>query len=273
MKKRLIMLLLFYFLIVFCATGLDKSILTDVNIYGGKTIKYVLSPLDKYGDQIQVSYYLYNAINDLKEVIHEFTDLKADNFGFKNQREKYENGSITEYKLELTDKEKEIQGISWQIDKVDSEGNIYMFEYSDGLNIARSNSQSFVVNYPFYTLPYLEEVLFESYEENENGDVNTLSAKYWRARTFIEFVSDPVSVDEIDKGKIHLYLSRFNQQENTNVYSHKIEIEYRKKKYICYLQNSFVEYITKNDKCLLTYQFMGINKELVILATEFDEIE
>lgn len=271
MKKIIIMLSCF--ILISSIVSEERIILTDQNTYGGRTIKYVLSPQDKYGDQIKNMYYFYDNKEIITEVLYEFNESKANDFGFKNQREIYRNGIISEYKLEVTDKEKKIKGISWQIERVDSQGNIYEYEYSDGVNTAKSNPQSFVINYPFYSLPYLEEVLFEDYEENKNGDVYTFSMVYWKARTFIEFVSDPVIVNESDKNKVNIYLSHLNQQQYTENYSHKVNIKYFNKQYTCYLQSNFVKYIKKNDKCLLTYQLMGINKDLIILATEFNEIE
>lgn len=273
MKK--LFLLLFFIMMLCNVISEQKIMLSGINKYGGKTIKYILSPEDNYGDQIKSTYYFYNIEDTLMEILHEFTDSKANetNFGFKNQSEKFRDGSIYEYKLEVADKFKKIKGISWQIDRVDSKGNIYEFEYSDGVSIAKSNPQSFVVDYPFYALPYLEEILFEDYEENEHGDVYSISAVYRKARTFIDFISDPIIVNANDKEKISFYLSHLNQQQHTDIYTHKANIRYLDKQYVCYLQSNFVSYIKKNTKCLLTYQFMGINKELLILATEFNEIE
>lgn len=257
----------------FHVTSVEKNISTEINTYGGRTIEYILSPNDQYGDQIKKSYYFYDNNDELVEILHEFTDVKAQERGFKNQSEKYKDGVIIEFKLELTDQAKKIKGISWQIERVDGEDNIYEFEYSDGINRAKNNGKSFVVNYPFYTLPYLEEILFEDYVENKNGDVYTFSAKFWKSRTFIEFTSDPISINDNDRKKVYTYLGHLGQEQHTDVYSHKVTIKYMDKEYVCYLQNNFIKYIKKNDKCLLTYQFMGINKELILLATEFNTIE
>jgi hypothetical protein len=254
-------------------SSVEKKVSPEVNIYGGRTIEYILSPHDQYGDQIKRSYYFYNNNDELVEIFHEFTDSKANEFGFKNQSERFKAGVVTEFKLELTDDSKKIKGISWQIERVDAEDNIYEYEYSDGINRAKSNGQSFVVNYPFYTLPYLEEILFEDYEENKNGDAYTFSAEFWKSRTFIEFTTNPIPINENDRKKVYLYLGHLGQEQHTDVYSHKIKVKYLDKEYNCYLQNNFVNYIKENDKCLLTYQLMGINKELILLATEFDTIE
>lgn len=271
--KKTFFVILFCLITIFYVTGEEKTVLSEINVYGGKTIQYVFSPQDKYGDDIRFSYYLYNQKNELMEVIYEFTDTKANDFGYKSQSEKYKNKIVTEYKLELTDEAKKIQGILWKIERVDSNDTIYEYEYFDGVNIAKSNAQSFVENYPFYTLPYLEEVLFEDYEENKKGNMHTFSAKYTKSRTFIEFSSDPVLVNERDREIIDLYFRKSGQQQYTDLYSHKVSIKYLNKEYTCYLQNNFVEYIKKNDKCLLTYVFMGLNKDLILLAVEFSENE
>lgn len=272
MKKYIIAIICFITAIINIA-GLEKKVSPELNSYGGRTIEYILTPQDRYGDQIQRSYYFYNNNDELVEILHVFTALKAETFGYKNQSEKYRDEIIIEYKLELTDEAKIIKGISWQIERVDAEGNIYEYEYSDGFNRAKSNGKSFAVNYPFYTMQYLEEILFEDYEEAEKGDTYTISAKYWKSRTFIEFTSDPIPINEYDRENVYVYLGHLGQAQHTDVYSHKATVKYMDKEYICYLQNTFVKYIKMNDKCLLTYQFMGVNKKLILLATEFSEIE
>src|SRR5574344_930178 len=126
MKKIIIMLSCF--ILISSIVSEERIILTDQNTYGGRTIKYVLSPQDKYGDQIKNMYYFYDNKEIITEVLYEFNESKANDFGFKNQSEIYRNGIISEYKLEVTDKEKKIKCISWQIESVYSQGNIYEYE-------------------------------------------------------------------------------------------------------------------------------------------------
>ncbi len=255
------------------AAGLEKSVVGELNQYGGRTVKYLLGPEDQYGDQIRQTLYFYDGNDELAEIRHEFTKEKAASFGFRSQSEMYAGGIVSEFRMELTEDAFKMRGIRWQIERVDADDVIYEFEYSDGERRAKSGGKSFVVNYPFYTLPYLEEVFFEDYEPNEKGDAYSFSAKFWKARTFVEFLSDPVPVTADDRKRVYMYLGHLGQEQHTDVYSHKVTVGYRGRQYLCYLQNPFVGYIHKGDQCLLTYQVMGVNRELMLLATEFNELE
>lgn len=275
MKKNMTFCILF-FVFVSLLFSAETKIINSNNEFSGITIEYLLSADEPQYEQFCKVHVFYDDSEIKRKEIYYVSEKVQKEKGFLTQANIFNDGIITEYIIYLTEKEAAKKGVTILIEKVDANDTVYLYGYSDGNLTAYSDANSFVNNYPLYSLDFIEKEIFES--ENDKKDSYNFSAKYNKARTFVKFSSKPSDMNKLDRDLVSNFTLFMNDPEKAHLYNKKYQVESNGKKYTVYVQDSLIPYLTtpyltKDGVCLLAYGIIGRKGKLYLIATEFSEVE
>lgn len=254
----------------------ESKIINEKNEYGGITIEYLLAADDPQFNQFyKVDVFYDESKNKCKEVYYVSEEVQNEN-GFLTQSNIFKEGKIVEYIIQLTEKESAKKGVKTLIEKVDENDKVYIYGYSDGNLKAYSDVNSFVNNYPLYSLNYIEKYFFET-EDLKTAYYN-LSAKYYKARTFVKIPSKSSEMTNFDKDLVSRYSEFMGDPDKAKLYNKKYQVKSGGKSYTVYMQDTLIPflktpYLTKDGECLLAYGIIGYKGKLYLIATEFSEVK
>ena len=274
--KKFLSLSVLFFISVCLAFSSESKIISEKNEFGGITVEYLLATDEPQYEQFyKVDVYYDNSENIRKEVYHISEKMQNVN-GLLTQTSIFNDEKIVEYEFQLTEEEAAKKGVKTLIEKVDENDKVYIYGYSDGNLTAYSDANSFVNNYPLYSLDYIEKQIFET-EDLKNAYYN-LSAKYYKARTFVNFSSKSSEMTNLDKDLVGKYCEFLGDSDKAKLYSKKYQVKSGGKKYTVYMQDALIPfltapYLTKDGECLLAYGIIGHKGKLYLIATEFSEVK
>lgn len=276
--KKLIFFCILFFSLCCIVFSSESKIIDDENEFGGITIEYLLSADEPQYNQFFKVHIFYDDSKIKQKEIYYISEKMQTETGFLTQTNIFNSGKIAEYIIHLTEKEAAKKGVSILIEKVDTNDNVYLHGYSDGILTAYSDTDSFVNNYPLYSLDYIEKEIYNyTIDKNKKGQYN-LSAKYKKARTFVKFSSESLDMTQADRDLVQKFSIFMNAPSIAELYNKKFHVESGGKKYTAYVQDSLIPYLTtpyltEDGACLLAYGIIGYDGELYLIATEFSEIE
>lgn len=247
----------------------EKKISDFNNEYGGITETFIISPSEKDYEQFSEVSFFYDKNKQKIKVVYNLSSFVEEQTGYSQQAEIYSNGRMIEYRMIFSNAGVKKYGVKEIIEKINEENITSEIWYSNGYGIAKNSANSFTLNYPLYSLPYLEEV-FEL-EENKNASFN-ISAKYYTARSFVHFNGEYENLNENDKKAIEYFGDFLSNESMIDLYTTKSTVLYDGKEYTVYIQKNLLPYLKKNMEFLMAYGVMGLNGKLVLFITEFTEI-
>ena len=251
--------------------------LETCNEFGGITVEYTFIPLEpQYEDFCKMQVFYDDSDTRRKEVYY-LSEKKQDEKGILSQTNVYNNGKIEEYRIQLTEHEAAKKGVSILIEKVDEDDAVYAYGYSDGYVTAYSFIDSFVSDYPLYSLNYIEKQMLPPEKDSGKKAVYRLSAKFKKARTFVRFSPEVSEMTDADRELVSKFTLFLNDPDKAELYNKKYQVESGGKMYTVYVQDSLVPFLTpphltEDGACLLAYGTIGYNDKLYLIATEFSEI-
>lgn len=155
--KKFLFFSVLFFISVCITFSSETKIINEKNEFGGITVEYLLADEEPQFEQFyKVDVFYDESKNKCKEVYYVSEEVQNEN-GFLTQSSIFEEGKIVEYVIQLTEKEAAKKGVKTLIEKVDEKDKVYIYGYSDGNLTAYSDANSFVNNYPLYSLNYIEK--------------------------------------------------------------------------------------------------------------------
>lgn len=271
MKKIIITLI--FIIIASLLFAENKKIINKSNEFGGITEQYKLSPKEKeYGTFHKVDF-CYDENNQIRKKTYYLTDKVKEETGIEIQNEIYTNGYISEYVMHLTKERTKKEGITIIYEHMNPDGTTKYFEHTNGTLIAGTMPNSFVNNYPFYNLSYVESQ-FEFKTEPHEQNIYYMSAEYIAGRTFVKFADEFNELEDLDNEIIKCFASYVNNPDAENAFAVKtIATTAEGKEYVVYLQKTIMPYVKEGMECLLDYRIMGCNEKLYLVMTEFNEVK
>ena len=277
MKRKIF--LLFFSFFSFLIYAADRKIIDLNNEFGGITEEYTILPSEKDYEQFSKLRIFYDENVIKRKEEFDISDSLKQKTGISIQEAIYKDGIITEYRMNLTEEVFERQGITQVIEILDSDGNTQLIGHSNGRFTAYARANSFVNNYPVYSLDFLDTEFFSDPKDKQNkedsGNNIFFSAKYNKVRSFVKFTDDFDDLNDLDKTLISEF-DKFLGGENSSwvaLYTKKTTVESNNKKYTVYLQKNLLPYIKKDMDCLLAYGLIGMSGKFYLIATEFEEVK
>lgn len=272
MKKLIIILITL--LLISAAYAADQKIIRKNNEYGGITEQFTLNPDEKDYEQFSSVINYYDNINILQKRKYILSKKLQEETEILEQDEYYKDGLLSEYHMILTEAAFYEEGITEVIEILNPDGSTKEIGHSNGKFTAYASANSFVNKYPLYRLSYLDHEYFsEAPNRKDDGkDHYYLSAKYYRARSFVNFNSDFSVLNDFDKKLIDFFADYMENPEITSLYTSKTTVKSEDSEYTVYMQQTLQPYIQKDMDCLLVYGVMGCNEKLFLFATEFEEV-
>ena len=268
MKKLFLSLTIFLLAVNLFAA--DKKLLESKNEYNGETVEFTIHPEEKDYEQFKRVILYYDESNNKRKTVYYLSDKVQRESGYEVQEEILKDGVPVEYRMHFTQAESKKRGIKTVIENTVYPGYLI---YTDGNKTVYSNMNSFVHNYPILTLSYLEEELFTDADIRQS-DKNKyyLSSRYFKARSFVTFVSDFMEIDDFDRELISRFSTFLNQPDMTKLYNKKALVQSEEKQYTVYVQTNLEPYIKNGLSCLLAYGIIGCNEELFLISAEFEDL-
>lgn len=271
MKKLIITLSLF--IIASSLFASSKKIINKSNEFGGITEQHKLSRSDNGYDQFHIVDFYYDENKNLRKKTYYLTDEIKDEMGIESQDEIYTDGYISDYVMHLTKERTKREGITIIYEHMNPNGSTKYLEHTNGTLIAGTLPNTFVYNYPFYNLSYVE-AQFEFETEPHEQNIYYTSAKYVTGRTFVKFADEFNELEDLDKDIIKFFADSLNNPDAVNAFSAKtIATTAEGKDYVVYLQKSIMPYLKEGMECLLDYRIIGCNEKLYLIMTEFNEVK
>ncbi len=276
MKKVLCFCALF-FVAVSQFFPFGSETLDTCNEFGGITVEYTFIPLELQYENFCKMQVFYDDSDTRRKEVYYLSEKMREEKDILSQTYIYNNGKIEEYRIQLTENEAAKKGVSILIKKVDEDDVVYAYGYSDGDVTAYSFVDSFVSDYPLYSLNYIEKQMLPSEKDSGKKSVYRLSARFKKARTFVRFSPEVSDMTDADRELVSKYTLFLNDPDKAELYNKKYQVESGGKMYTVYVQDSLVPYLTtphltEDGACLLAYGTIGYNDKLYLIATEFSEI-
>lgn len=249
--------------------SVEKQISSTKNEFGGVTETFILDSSDRDYDQFTQVSFLYDENGQRRKAVYTFSPSVEKETGYSFQEEFYENGKITAYRMIFSEEASKKRGVKEIIEKLNEQGQITELLYSNGNGYARTSATSFTLNYPLYSLSFLESA-FELEQNSQNAI--SMSAAYKLARTFVHFNGGYSDLNEDDIEAISLFGEFLSSPDIADLYTCKSTVTSEGKEYTVYIQESILPYLQDDMDFLLAYGVMGLHGELVLLMTEFSEI-
>lgn len=267
MNKNFFILILFI-LSSFCYAA-EKKISDYNNEFGGITETFILLPDEKDYEQFTEVSFFYDKNNQKNKVIYNLSSTVEEKTGYSQQIEIFADGKLSEYRMIFSNSGIKKYGIQEIIEKIDNQNRTSEIWYSNGAGVAKVSANSFTLNYPLYSLSYLEEVF--GFEESKNALIS-ISARYNLARSFVHFNGEYENLNENDKKAIESFGEFLSNKSLIDLYTVKSTVYSDGKEYTVYIQKNILPYLKKNMDFLMAYGVMGLKDNLVLLMTEFNEI-
>lgn len=276
--KKIFSFCFFYIIFLNLIFSAEPKTINQNNEYNGITLEYNLStdePQYKQFTKVQVFY--DNSNNKRKEIYYLSETLQKNN-GYLTQTNIFNEGKIVEYVVQLTEEEAAKKGVSILIEKMDANNTCYSLGFSNGKLTAYTSSDSFMNNYQLFALDYLENQIYSSENEKKQNNQYLLSAKYFKARTFVKVKSPTTDMSKKDKEIVYYYSKFLNDPDKASLYNKKIKVESKGKQYTAFVQDSLIPYLktpylTEDGDCLLAYGVLGYDDELFLIAIDFAEVQ
>jgi len=268
LKAFLLGLLLCLCADVFAAEQIE---LEGRNEYNGISQKFVFSPEDEQFKQYQSVIVHFDENGKQKKFSYFLSESLQKESGFEYQEEIYENGVPVEYRCFYSDKESAKKGIRCQIEKVDTSDKPYMYGYSDGVNTVFFPADFFIIQYPCYSLNYLNALFFM--DEEAKGTHYVFNKKLAKSASFAKVVSELEPLSKQDKVHINKFAAFLGNNQLSDIYNCKVRIASGGKEYTAYVQKNFSAGIKKNMSCLFSYCTLGYSENLFLFATAFVETQ
>ena len=257
--------------VMFFSTYAGEKTITDTkNEFGGITESVTINPSEKEYKQYTKVLFFYDTHKKLKKTMYYFSPAVEKETGFITQEEFYNNDKISEYKMTFSKNGQEQYGVEYIVEKLNAQGETSEMWYSNGKGIAKTKANSFLMNYPIYSLNFLKKEL--DLDHALKGEL-TLDARYNIARSFVKFNGDIVDVNNEDKRITRDFMKFLNSPNMADLYTKKTTVVSEGVTYTVYLQTKITKYIKKNMEALMAYGVMGVDGKLVLFITEFDEVE
>ena len=268
MKK--VFLVFMFLLLTINLSAADRKLIESKNEFNGETVEFTIHPEEKDYEQFKKVIFFYDESNNKRKTVYYLSDKVQQESGYEIQEELYENGVPVEYRMYFTQTESKIRGLTTVIEKTAYPDYLI---YTDGKKTVYSNMNSFVHNYQILTLSYLEEEYFRDADISKS-DKNRyyLSSRYFKARSFVTFVSDFMEMNDLDRELVSRYSLFLNNSDMTNLYEKKAFVKSEGKQYTVYIQKNLEPYIKEGLTCLLAYGIIGLNEELYLISAEFEEL-
>ncbi len=275
--KKISCLCILLFAAVCRSFSFGSETLDTCNEFGGITVEYTFIPLEPQYENFCKMQVFYDDSDNRRKEIYYLSEKARDEKGILAQTNMYCNGKIEEYRIQLTENEAAKKGVSILIEMVDENDAVYAYGYSDGYVTAYSFIDSFVSDYPLYSLNYIEKQMLPAEKNTEKKAVYRLSARFKKARTFVRFSPEASEMTGADRELVSKYTLFLNDPDKAELYNTKYQVESGGKMYTVYVQDSLVPYLkpphlTEDGACLLAYGTIGYNDKLYLIATEFSEI-
>ena len=269
--KKFFLLIMIVCLIHAYLHSAEKQISDTKNEFGGVTETFILDSSDRDYDQFTQVSFLYDENGQRRKAVYTFSPRIEKETGYSFQEEFYENGKITAYRMIYSEETSKIRGVKEIIEKLDEHGQTTELLYSNGNGYARTSATSFTLNYPLYSLSFLESA-FELEQNSQNAI--SMSAAYKLARTFVHFKGgySDLNDDEIEAISYFGYTFANSNPNMVDLYTCKSTAISEGKEYTVYIQESLLPYLQDDMDFLMAYGVMGLDGKLVLLMTEFSEI-
>ena len=247
----------------------DKQISSTKNEFGGVTETFILDPSERDYEQFTQISFSYDENGKRRKTAYVFSPSVEKETGYSFQEQFYENGKITAYRMIYSEETAKIRGVKEIIEKLDAQGETTELLYSNGNGYARTSVDSFTLNYPLYSLSFLEGMF-----DLSDTHAISISAKYKFARTFVHFKGgySDLNDDEIKAISYFGYTFANSNPNMVDLYTCKSTAISEGKEYTVYIQESLLPYLQDDMDFLLAYGVMGLHGELVLLMTAFSEI-
>lgn len=265
--KKFFLLIMIVCLICSDMYSAEKQISSTKNEFGGVTETFILDSSDRDYDQFTQVLFLYDENGQRRKAVYTFSPSVEKETGYSFQEEFYENGKITAYRMIFSEEASKKRGVKEIIEKLNEQGQTTELWYSNGNGYARTSVDSFTLNYPLYSLSFLEGMF-----DLSDPHAITMSAAYKLARTFVHLKGGYSDLNEDDIEAISLFGEFLSNPDMADLYTCKSTVTSEGKEYTVYIQESILPYLQDDMDFLLAYGVMGLHGELVLLMTEFSEI-
>jgi hypothetical protein len=248
----------------------ERNIIEEVNIYGGRTIERIFDENEKTALNYSKLIQYYDSRDSIVKNVFEHTKERADSTGIIVQINYYRNNIIEKYEMFLTDSFQSLYGFNRLIEEVNEEDVITkrIWYINDAIiDVSESAEDGF----SFYNIEFIYDDFFRDYQPNENGDVISISGKYFRIKSVIKF--DTV-LFELDNNDITLMDSFSNSLRIDNIgqyYSKKVRVYSENRSYWLYVQTQLEQYVLGQDATIRYYP-IGLNRELYLICVGFYDI-
>ena len=247
----------------------EKKISNYVNEYGGITETYIINPTEKDYEQFTEVSFFYDENNQIRRTVYNLSSLIEEQTSYSQQEEIYSNGKMIAYKMIFSKAGQKKYGVKEITEIIDDNNETSELWYSNGEGIAKTSANSFTLNYPLYSLSFLEK----EFEINENkSSFFAVSAKYNLVRTFVHFKGEYSELNKDDKKAIDSFGEFLSNKSLNDLYTIKSTVVSEGKEYTVYVQKNLVPYLKKDMDFLMAYGVMVLKGNLVLFMTEFSEI-
>ena len=247
----------------------EKKISNYVNEYGGITETYIINPTEKDYEQFTEVSFFYDENNQKRRTVYNLSTVIEEQTGYSQQEEIYSNGKMIAYKMIFSKAGQKKYGVKEITEIINENNETSELWYSNGEGIAKTSTNSFTLNYPLYSLSFLEK----EFEINENkSSFFAVSAKYNLVRTFVHFKGEYSELNKDDKKAIDSFGEFLSNKSLNDLYTIKSTVVSEGKEYTVYVQKNLVPYLKKDMDFLMAYGVMVLKGNIVLFMTEFSEI-
>lgn len=268
-----------YFIVLafcICSTFIYSNTIIDKKGSDGVITRTVtFTPGDKEYESLQKLELTYNSNGSLTSRKLIFNDQYSKKSDLLCQEEILNPlGIVEKYIVTFTDDYLAISGLKKQIESVDNNDNIIDIEYySNEKSLFKEKFQNRQINFPFYKISYLNNILFADYVDNPNGTNYGLSMKYSSATSLVKFIEEPIDINDNDKDFLTIYAKSRNVDSILPLYSKKVLVQEGDKKYYVMIQNKLLDFVKVNESAAISHYFGTRDKEFMIICIGFTDIK
>jgi len=246
------------------------SLIDDKNSFGGRTI---LRTYDQ-DEQALLNYSRlfehYDSDDRIVQIVAIVTEDFTEMTGLQVQVQHYRDTILLGYEKLFADWFFDKHDYNRLIEEVDLAGIIISRMYFHNellLDFSRDPNDA----YEFYNVVYIDDAFHSNYLPNESGNVVSMSARYVRIRSVIQFGNELIDMDENDFMIIR-YLSNYLGFESLEgYYTRKVKVHSNNRSYWFYVQTSLEPFVL-GQLATIRYYPIGFNGELHLMGIGFYDI-
>jgi hypothetical protein len=244
------------------------------NPWGGKTEIMVFEGDEARKRQATKMVYFFDKEGELAEVqvtIHPEVTLSS---GIVVQRFFYREEKPWKYEMEYSEDHIADTGYTKVIEYVGKRDKLIKIEWYHGETLLDETDkiESFK-RFQFLKLSRLEELMAELYDPNYPKDQIGISAKYNSLRSTVNFIGEPVKIDELDVMLLEYICQNMGNVSFAKKYILKVLAEEDGHEYWVYMQKELIPHVHSGARATIRYYNIQYNGKLFLMCVGFFDVK